>query len=252
MSQTARDRWQKQLEKSFIPLVKMRSESGIAGFWGSGALIDFRNRRFLCTAQHVFEDGPLVMQLRWDRDRFQTLRSRRLKPERFMLLPDAIAGNRNFIDFAVCDVTDILEVPMLQHLDLDGSGEVEEERKRIVHLERALSAPTNKSVYGFAGITRPERGLHRDQKTEIASGIVSLVQDLTYVGEEDDKGFHLFRLPFEHPGDEFFAGCSGCPILDPKGYIVAFLQGRTSNGLLRGFPASVAKNFLSGCAKLIA
>ena len=44
---------------------------------------------------------------------------------------------------------------------------------------------------------------------------------LKYVGTEDS--YYVFELPFEHPGHEFFKGCSGAPILDSRGNIVALV-----------------------------
>jgi hypothetical protein len=40
-------------------------------------------------------------------------------------------------------------------------------------------------------------------------------EGLKYLRREND--FCVFQLPFEHPGHEWFKGCSGAPILNPSG-----------------------------------
>jgi len=134
---------------------------------------------------------------------------------------------------------------MLQQLNPNATGEIESERRRTVFREKCLTKPKLGIEYGFAGITMPSRAPHPTSKINIAGGIVRPYDRLTYHG--DENGLHLFKLPGEHPGHKFFYGCSGAPIIDAKGYIVAFVSGTTEQGLIRGFPASVAKSILAGC-----
>lgn len=231
--------WEKLLKASFVPLVKLNPDTSVEGYWGSGTLFEFRNQRFLCSARHVFRDARIAMQVRWSPEHFETLITRQLSPDFFKL------QGGGFLDFAVCPVSDIKEIPLMQELNQNCTGEIEYERRRILFSERSLVEPNARARYGFAGITMPERLRHKDERIDIASGTVRLITDLTHSSYAD--GFHLFKLPVNHPGDEFFRGCSGAPIINPKGYIVAFVTGSTEDGLIKGFPAVSAKGILKGC-----
>lgn len=239
MSKKAFADWQMMLKTSFVPLVKLKPDRSAEGFWGSGTLFDFRNRRFLCSARHNFLDGPVAMQIRWCQERFATLVTKPLSPNFFAL------KSGGFIDFVVADVSEIKDVPKMQELDENANGEILYERMRTIFPEKSLLKPKPTVRYGFAGTTVPEIGRHKNDKIDIAYGCVRVVTGLEYVG--DENGFHLFKLPVEHPGHAFFRGCSGAPIIDHKGYIVAFVNGATEELLIRGFPAEVAKGILIGC-----
>ena len=57
--------------------------------------------------------------------------------------------------------------------------------------------------------------------------------DLKYKEKQED--YYVFELPYEHPGDEHFQGCSGAPIIDTKGNVVALVcSGDEDTNLIYG------------------
>ncbi|MDX2106788.1 MAG: hypothetical protein SFY67_10345 [Candidatus Melainabacteria bacterium] len=230
--------WQTILEASFAPLARINEDDTFVGFGGSGALIDFGDRRFLCSALHVFVNHRISLQINWVAQQNQT-RTLPLRPELCFETPTTRA---RLLDFAICDITHNLEIPMVQDLDPNGSGKILMERPRTIFGKKCLSKPDKITEYGFAGITLPKREVHPE--ITIGSGIVRTVTGLKYLG--DSEGFHNFGLSIDHPGHIYFEGCSGAPIIDIDGKIVAFVcGGNMENSTIRGFPAIMAKRFLT-------
>ena len=53
------------------------------------------------------------------------------------------------------------------------------------------------------------------------AGEISICSGLSFARTEGD--YHVFRLPYPHPGHEHLKGCSGAPILSHKGSLVALV-----------------------------
>jgi hypothetical protein len=88
-------------------------------------------------------------------------------------------------------------------------------------------------VYGFSGQVRTE--IHGSD--QLVSEMV-VYPGLLYRGTEN--GYHTFKLPVRHPGHDAFSGCSGAPIIDTKGRLVALVcSGDTSDDTIVG--VSLAK-----------
>jgi hypothetical protein len=52
-------------------------------------------------------------------------------------------------------------------------------------------------------------------------GKLKVYSGLIYSRTEND--YHVFTLPFEHPGHQYFQGCSGAPVLSPSGALVGLV-----------------------------
>ncbi len=75
--------------------------------------------------------------------------------------------------------------------------------------------------YGFCGIVFPTYEEHFGQFC--VGGEPRVYSGLTYLRTEDD--YHVFSLPFEHPGHKHFEGCSGAPVVSEHGGIVGLVCG---------------------------
>ena len=155
---------------------------------------------------------------------------------------DLNTARPKLLDFAICDISHNQDVPLLQDLDQNGTGKVIKEQKRVIYTEKDLCNPQKGIEYGFAGTTLSKVENH--PAITIGSGVVRVVSGLSYIGDSD--GFHQFRLPVKHPGHQVFEGCSGAPIIDQDGHIVAFVCGGDKDkSTIRGFPASQAKMLMT-------
>lgn len=132
----------------------------------------------------------------------------------------------NNIDFAHVEVPNDIEV-YFQHLK--PTGECVEEFTRTVFSPNFNIKPSVDEIYGFSGEVLPGfdsnlNALIVDHRTYLA---------LKYLRAEDS--FHFFKLPVSHPGHEHFEGCSGAPIIDSKGNVVALVcGGSTKTHEIRG------------------
>ena len=101
--------------------------------------------------------------------------------------------------------------------ELTPNGVIISERKRTVFRPTFKTFPTKEELYGFSGQILPEF---------LPTMGTLMIEHNTYPGLKYDRtedSYHVFKLPVEHPGHERFEGCSGAPILDTKGNIVALV-----------------------------
>ncbi len=117
------------------------------------------------------------------------------------------------IDFSYVEIPVEIE-SYSQEIDPKTGSVISETKRLISDIDFNVVPDTNES-YGFSG----------QVKAKLAGN--SLITELRtytglkYVGDEDD--YYIFELPFQHPGHEHFKGCSGAPIIDTKGNVVALV-----------------------------
>ena len=196
----------------------------------SGCLMDYHGRLLLLTVLHATEPGlPLALEIEWVPE------ARRMKMWGFGGLNflgrvqiDTATGEVNenatkLIDYGYVDLPNEIQ-PRLQKIDFH-SGAVTESRDCTIWPARAIGDPVAGARYGFAGHTKPSLEDHSLLVPDVKFWCTELrvCFPMDYVGPYDD--FHVFRLPVEHPGDEYFRGCSGAPIIDEDGHVVALVCG---------------------------
>jgi hypothetical protein len=229
---------QSTLEVSSVALAKINEDNLPDGF-ASGCVMDYHGRRLLLTVAHVTRAGPpLALSLGWDAS------MRRVKLWRLGALNFLARGQLNTglalhemavreVDFAYADVPADLDC-RLEKID-SHTGFILESRLCTVWRSSAIAEPKAGVRYGFAGHTKQSLEEH----ALIASDVKFCFSELRvcfpleFAGREDD--LLAFRLPVEHPGHEYFRGCSGAPIIDEDGHIVALVcQGDTEKSLIYG------------------
>lgn len=96
---------------------------------------------------------------------------------------------------------------------------VKSETQIVIHTTSLEDSPKKSEKYGFCGSVLHTYEEHFGQ---FCIGYdLRIYSELKYDRTEGD--YHVFSLPFEHPGGEYFEGCSGAPILNKKGSIVGLV-----------------------------
>jgi hypothetical protein len=128
------------------------------------------------------------------------------------------------VDFAYVDLPAECEPPLLQTIS-PHTGQIVESRPCLVWTEGAIAEPKEDATYGFAGHTKHSLEDHPIIADDVKFSFTKLLVcfPLSFIGARDD--LLLFKLPAAHPGHDVFSGCSGAPIVDLEGNIVALVGG---------------------------
>lgn len=112
--------------------------------------------------------------------------------------------------------------------EITPKGEILSEHPRGIFSPQFDIVPSTEETYGFSGQVLPEMHGSDTLATEHR-----VYPGLKYQGTEN--GYHSFKLPVPHPGHEHFQGCSGAPILDTRGNVVALVcYGEIESNLIYG------------------
>ncbi len=231
--------WLRWVLVTSIPLRRLDVQKLPIGL-ACGCLIDYFGRRFLLTVQHAVNksSNDWVVLLGYD----HTKRMEFFRPNSFNYVAEMTRGSSSIrdIDFCYTEVgTDLL--PVYQHAT--PLGGITDERPCHVFASDLTNLPSTDGIYAFAGHVKPF--LHGEDAlvTEM-----NVYPGLRYTHSEAE--YHVFRLPVPHPGHEQFKGCSGAPIVDRNGNVVALVcNGDASANTIRGVSLARYKfafDFLAG------
>ena len=205
------DKWHNRILLSSIPLRKINDELLPVGI-ASGCLIDYLDTRIVLSVFHATRrDDNWALEVKYEHGKGTQL----YRPGGFHHLGEMKLGIAKIseIDFSYREVSSDLET---YFQEISPSGAIGTERVREVFKPDFSVQPNTNEVYGFAGQVMPE--MHGTSalvtETQVCHG-------LKFIGTESD--YHVFELPFPHPGHERFRGCSGAPIIDTKGNVVALV-----------------------------
>jgi hypothetical protein len=218
---------QAKLEVSSVRIAKINKAKLPEGF-ASGCLIDYHGRRLLLTAAHAADDGPpLALALGWD-PAMRRMNLWNLGGLNFLgraqLEPGKSLDEMEVtpVDFAYVDVPAGLQ-PKLEKVDPQ-TGNILESRACKVWPASAIAEPKVGTRYGFAGHTKPSLEDHSLLAADVKFCCTEhcICFPLSFASQQDDRC--AFQLPIEHPGHAFFKGCSGAPIIDEEGHVVALVS----------------------------
>lgn len=210
------DDFNRRLWLSSVPLVRL-NEQKLPDDIASGCLIDYFGKRLLLTVSHATGDqGRWAIPLRYS-------------PSRGIEL--YLLGQMNFLKRGVFSEPEILREVDFSYVEVPPSicayrQEIEAPANIIrvetpidVHTPTLEDTPNPNEPYGFCGMVMPESESHFGNHYLSTTPI--LCPNLSFLRTEDD--YYVFALPFDHPGHNYFKGCSGAPILSRSGALVALV-----------------------------
>lgn len=215
------------LEVSSVALATINALNLPESF-ASGCLMNYHGRRILLTVAHAADEpAPLALSLGWEPS------IRRMKLWKLGGLSFLVRGQLDTrstaldqmrvtdVDFAYVDVPSHLE-PRLEKID-PHTGNITNSRTCTVWSAAAIGDPESRGRYGFAGHTKPRLEEHPliTKDVMLCSTELRVCFPLSFVRRHDD--LLAFRLPVDHPGHDYFRGCSGAPIVDADGHVVALV-----------------------------
>ncbi len=209
--------FQKRLWLSSVQLVRLdeqRLPSGIA----SGCLIDYFGKRLLLTVSHATEDqGNWAIQKKCVPGKGTC--NYQLGAMNFLAKATLSNPKLENVDFSYVEVPSDF-VAYRQEIEACENS-VKSETLINVHSPGLQDEPEKDQEFGFCGIVMPTLERHYGQI--YFGGELRVYDSLKFLRTEND--YHFFKLPFSHPGHEHFKGCSGAPILDKSGSLVALVCG---------------------------
>ncbi len=233
--------WLNWVVLTSVPLRKLdinRLPVGIT----SGCLIDYGHKRFILSVEHAVKKHlpqEWVIELGYDDEKGTEI----YKPNYFNYLAEVRLSDESIkhIDFCYAEVPKDI-VAYYQHINI--TGKTLSKVPRHIFSTRLELTPTREQIYAFSGQIFPEKVENHTLCTE-----VHVYPGMKYIG--DDGEFHLFKLPVEHPGNEFFQGCSGAPIVDMDKNVVALVcSGDVDRNIIYGISVARYKSLFDVNLKL--
>jgi hypothetical protein len=217
---------------SSIPIRNLRDES-VRGS-ASGCIIHYHQNIVLLTVAHgVGSGGDWAIEMEWLPNENRT-KLQRVGPMNYLRSFNIRDGTMRDIDFAYA----VLKEPLApKHQQIEINGTVKYSCDTIT-LESDLTArPAVDQEYGFFGHTKVKNIgnlLAIEPRLEMGMKFI----------EEDDDGY-VFQINRASIAYEEYAGCSGAPVIDTEGNVVALAMAvstdrRTLHGLkLRQYRAAI-------------
>lgn len=155
-----------------------------------------------------------------------------ISPEEFVKI---LEGDHEAMDITFAEVHPPLDL-MQPEINF-GAFKVEEGGKAFIMLEEAAGLPTKEEEYGFFGKIKSElRGQYLVSTN-------TLKFNLKY--HRTDGNFHMFLAPEIIKDKLDYQGCSGAPILDSEGRIVALAcKVRVNTKIIYGFSIMECKRLI--------
>jgi len=200
---------------SSVPLVRLNAQHLPTGC-ASGCLIDYSGKRILLTVSHATGDqGNWAIELRYVPGR--GTETHQLGAMHFLARGSLDQSKLEDVDFSYVEVPPSV-VAYRQQIEAL-TNVVNSETPITVHAPTLEETPDADARFGFCGMVIPTIEEHFGQ--HYVARELRIYPDLSFLRSEDD--YHVFSLPFPHPGDEHFKGCSGAPILSSTGSLVALV-----------------------------
>jgi hypothetical protein len=215
-SATSSERACELIARTSVP-IRQIGQDGFPVDNASSCLIDYGGRRWILTVHHATSNlGDWRIEMTYDEGK--GLLTYSIGVMTFFKLADLSAGTVADLDMAFAPVPNDLK-PYYE--PRDEQAKVVKRMPRFVFKPDLHYKPSARKQYSFAGGVMPTKETHFGQLYQGTK--LACYRGLKYVGE--DKMFYVFKLPFQHPGHDFFRGTSGSPIIDTKRNIAALVVG---------------------------
>lgn len=233
-----------QIKKSFIALRCMKPD-GFVNNMASGCLVSYQSKLFLLTVFHGIgyqaDDEKWLMEIKWDQRNMgmesidlsggiNYLRdfsiNGSITPEQLKSLFDT-QENTKEIDFAWVQFPRNDIEPYYQEIT-NISGYPSNVMKKTIHPISFNIKPDYNQRYCFGGYTR-KVNIDTFSNVKKFENCLSIERNWMFLREEyiQNKGqMYIFKPLDGFKGDDFYYGCSGAPIMDNDGNVVALVVGR--------------------------
>ncbi|WP_162626982.1 hypothetical protein [Aeromonas allosaccharophila] len=209
-----KDIWYSQIFQSSIPLRNL-DENKLPKGIASGCLIDYSGKRILLTVSHATGNQEnWAVEIGYEKNKGTI--SYQLGAMWFLRGGSILDLHFKDIDFSYVEVPSDL-IAFRQELDFKGN--VKKQVQLNVFSPDFDVLPSIDEQYGFSGSVMPSIESHNGQVYFFSE--FKVYAGLKYLRKEDE--FYVFKLPFTHPGHEHFKGCSGAPIIDTSGKVIALV-----------------------------
>lgn len=179
--------------------------------FASGCLVRYKTEVFLLTVAHATgNDGEWAFQNRYDTESGTELY--RLGPMNFIKIGRLKKPKLREVDFSYKRLTD---PPSPSHQEFDDQRKVALETPKTILTSDLSATPDGEDRYGFFGLTQQR------QEGALLHQISKLETGMRYVESRGD--YHEFELQKPYRKIEEYQGCSGAPILDEAGTLVALV-----------------------------
>jgi hypothetical protein len=212
-----------------VPLRHLE-ESGQPVGIASGCLVITAGRKFILSACHAVqpESKGWAIEIGFDREKGTEM----YWPKSFMYMAEMLKGSGilDHIDFCFSEVAMDVESIYAHRTPYS----VSDVRARHIFRIEDFAEPNLADIFAFAGEVKPEMHGSGAFATEM-----NVYPGLRFLRSEG--AYHLFKLPVEHPGHASFRGCSGAPIVNMEGRVVALVStGDQEKGIISGIAISRA------------
>jgi hypothetical protein len=207
--------FRKRLWLSSVPLVRL-NEQRLPTAFASGCLVDYSGKRVLLTVSHATGDQKnWAIQLRYVPGKGTEIYQ--LGAMHFLAKGSLFKPMLEDVDFSYVEVP---STTCAYRQEIEAPANViKSEAPITVHTSSLEDVPGLDNKFGFCGMAMPTFDNQFGQT--YIRGKLRVYSGLSFLRTEDD--YHVFSLPFPHPGHEHFKGCSGAPILSSTGSLVALV-----------------------------
>jgi hypothetical protein len=203
-----------RLYLSSVQLNRLDDMQKPAGF-ASGCLIDYFGKRVLLTVAHAAgKQGNWAMQVKYVPG--MGTQNQPLGSMHFLAKASLTDPTLREVDFSYAEIPATV-LPYRQ--EIESKDVITREAPITVHRTTLEDNPHSASTYGFCGMVLGRHEIHFGDL--YVGGEIRVYPGLAYSRTEGD--YHVFTLPFKHPGHEHFEGCSGAPVLSESGELVGLV-----------------------------
>lgn len=223
---------------SSIPIRELDDNLNPVSF-ASGVVVKYGGQNYLLTVAHATgNNGKWGIETKYLKGVGQQLFM--VGQFSFAKIGNILSGDIKDLDLSYAKIINDI-VPYYQELNPDES--VEFEAQRLVHITNLGNYPNENSKYGFAGYVKPSLEEHIFSKNKLLFSDGRIVMDMTYIRDEDE--YYVFQLADGHLGHINYKGCSGAPILEDSGKLIALVvKGSEEDNLIYGIKISLFKSLL--------
>lgn len=255
----------KDIESSFLLFETLNN--GQPSGHASGCLVEYKNKKYFFSVEHAVKKANFYLQKKYIPKLARTELSgvgqfnrigklvvnEQMKNNPFLFeqqLDDMINDNptkENFVDFAYKEITDdtFKLNCFFQLIIQENFGTITRELKKKYFKINQKIIPKKNEICKFAGFVLPTTFPSRDGS--IIKEYCLQKSEIEFLGNwEKKEGYYKFKSLKPMLNDVFYEGCSGSPILNSNGRIVALVnEGCASRNEIYGISIETCKQYIN-------